>query len=984
MVKNILALRKYLSVFFWLVLHLSYAQNSIASQDFSGLTAFESFQARKYADVVGNLKSKRDLTKDEEILLYLSELKTGKSKESQIEKWLSANPKHPIAPLAKYHIGEYYFYAGDTLKSKENLKAVQATELNKRDKGSYGYIFGILMLDEAKYQNSKNLFQFSRENGFDDLRKLDYYEGYAEYHLGNNDKAFNLFDKVKSSEDFGNSAKFFLAKMRLENGEADEVIKLAQSELSDEKTITNSGFHQLIGEAYALSNQVAKADAFFERAIELHPSRPSAALYYQSGVSKFKIGNEDKAIEFLRESGIQGGEYAQLSAFQLGRLYLKKKDYENALTAYIEASASDIESIKEESYFQAASINAELAQYTQAISYAIDYLSLFKGSDKRESMQNLIAQSYLRTSNYDLAIKHLTDVGIVNETQKAVYQKVTYQKAVLSFNDGNFKESEKWFKESLRFPSENSIKDNAHYHLAEIAMRANKYDEAIIQYQNQSALNPLSNYGLGYAYFNKRQYEKAIPYFRKASLAIEVNVKNDAQVRLADCLYAIKSYQEAYKTYQSLSRSLDSPYLIFQKGMTLKSMDRGSEAIGLFKTIFNDSRYASQAKFQSGMIQFESANFQSAIDYFSQVIENHPNSTFKPEALLNRGVARKNLGDLDNAQKDYEGLLKDHMESEIAINAILGLQELQQAGLTVSVLDKYIEQYKEVNPESGSLELIEFEAAKRLYFDFEYEKAAQAFKKYLKDYPTTGNKTEATYYQADSYYRIGELEQARPIFNDLKFVRNPLTGRILNRLGEINKQLNYFPESEQAYKLLIDLNLTPKDTYNARQGLMMLYLKMGEYNDAILAADEIIKAEWKPLNAMQEAVMIKARSWLQLNESEKAEENFRLLTGEKDAYGAESNYSLGMIAYQSGDYDKSLDILFDLNANYGSYTQWVDRSYLLIARNYIEKGELFQAKATLRSIIQHSGNKDIKEEAQITLTQIEQDSIQSDSTITKD
>lgn len=984
MVKNNSALRKYLILFFGCSIQLSIAQNSITDESFAGLTAFESFQAKKYQSVIGDLKSKQVISKDEEILLLLSELKTGKGNGVGVEKWLSNNPKHPIKPLVSYHLGEYYFYQRDTLKSKKYLSGVTASELTRNDQASYGYVYGLLKLDEANYKDAKNLFGFSRKNGFSETNKLDYYEGFASYHLGDRNEALALFEKVEPNNEFGNSAKFFIAKMRLENGEADEVIAMAQTELSDDKTITNSGFHQLIGEAYALKNQVAKADAFFVRAVELHPTKPSAALFYQVGVSKFKIGNEDLAIQYLTESGIQGGEYAQLSAFQLGRLYLKKAEYEKALSAYIEAAESEDKSIKEESYFQTASLNAKLDHFSQAITYAIDYLDTFKESPRREVMQNLIAQSYLRTSNYDLAIEHLTNSGISNSTQKDVYQKVTYQKAVLSFNDGMFEEAARWFSESLKYPSNIELKNDSYYHLAEIAMKSNRYDEAISNYNKQSTISPMAYYGLGYAYYNKQQYSKAIPYFRKAAGSTDSNVSNDARVRLADCLYATKAYQEAFSIYNDLDRNVSSPYLTFQKGMALRSMDRGSDAIKIFKQLYSNNRYAAAAKFQSGMIQFESANFQEAEEYFSQVITNHSASEYLIESHLNRGVSRKNLNKLENARDDYEVILKEYIDAEIAINAILGLQELQQAGLEIRNLDRYIDQYKQANPESGSLELIEFEAAKRLYFDFAYENASNAFKKYLNDYPSSSNKAEAKYYQADSYYRIDKLEEAQPIFNELKFIRNPLTGRILNRLGEINKRLNRIKESEEAYNLLSDLNLTPKDNYNAFQGLMLLYFDNQQYNEAIKAADKIIASGWKPLNAEQEALLIKARSSLQLGNTDNANASFKSLSKSKDAFGAEANYFLGQIAFNSGEYSKSLDILFELNANYGSYTMWVDRSYLLIARNYIEMDELFQAKATLRSIIQHSKNEEVKKESEMLLIEIEQDSIQSDSTQIKD
>ena len=977
-------LRKYLVLFLGLFAHLSFGQNSITSELYSDLTAFESFQARKYQNVIGNLESKNKRTNDEDILLLLSKLKTGNGDALQVTNWLTKNPKHPIKPLANYHLGEYYFYSKDTLKSKKYLSSVKPSDLTKGDKASYGYVYGLLKLDDGKYKDAKNLFQFARKNEFTSTVNLDYYEGFSDYHLGDRDAALQGFSKVEHTEEFGSSSKFFIAKMRLEKGEIDEVIGMAQNELSDDKTITNSGFNQLIGEAYALKNEEAKADAFFERAIELHPSKPSAALYYQAGVSKFKIGNEDLAIEFLTESGIRGGQYAQLSAFQLGRLHLKKQEFDKALSAYIEASESDNEVIKEESYYQAAKINARLGNFTDAINYAADYLNTFEASEKKESMQNLIAQSYLRTSNFDLAIEHLTNTGITNRTQQEVYQKVTYQKAVLAFNDANFGESDQWFKESLKYPLDGSLKNAAYYHLAEIAMRNNRLDDAINYYKKQTVINPISHYGIGYAYYNKQQYSEAIPHFSKVGSEVDANIRLDAKVRLADCLYATKSYQLALDVYNGLTRETSSAYLTFQRGMALKSLGKGSEAISMFGNIPAESRYKGQALFQSGMIKFESANFSEAQTYFSQVINNHSNSRFVVESLLNRGISKKNMGDLNGAKEDYETIVKTHVDSEVALNAILGLQELQQSGLKVQNLDKYIAQYKDANPKDGSLEFIEFEAAKRLYFDFSYQEAAEAFGAFLTNYPGSGSKIEAQYYQADSYYRIDDLVNAKPVFEELTFVRNSYTGRILNRLGEVNKRLNSPEESEKAYKLLIDIDLTPKYTYNALQGLMFLYFDIEHYNDAITYASKIIEADWKPLNGDQEAMVFQARSWFLLGDVEKAKESYELLAETNDANGAEANYYLGLISHQAGDYEKSLDILFDLNANYGSYTQWVDKSYLLIARDYVAMDELFQAKATLRSIIQHSKNQEIKDESQKLLDSIEQNSAQTDSTQIKD
>lgn len=983
MVKNKTTLR--LPIFFVFVsaiLSIS-AQSSSTAADYTALSAFEKFQQQQYQLVIGDLRNGSSRSNDEEILLMLSELKTGKNKSNRIERWIDSNSNHPIKPMATFHLGEYYFYQNDSLKAKEYLRLTSVTDLTKQDQANYSFIYGLIQLDDHNYSKAKGLFRIARKNGYSDEVKLNYYEAYTEYHLDNVKEALSKFQNSKGSQ-FESSANFFIAKILLDQGKVDQVIELGKNEISDKSSITNSGFYQIIGEAYALKDDVSKADAYFQKAIELHPGKPSAALYYQAGVAKFKVGNENKAIEHLTNSGIQGGEYAQLSAFQLGRLYLKKKDFENALSAYIEASVSKDPEIKEESIYHTTKINAELQNFSEAINYANDYIKMYRDGKWIEEMQNLIAQSYLRTSNYDLAIEHLNSVGVRNATQQSIYQKVTFQKAQLAFNDADFVVSKKWFEESLKYDLDTELSDKSYYHLAEIAMRNNQFEKAINLYKKQSKTDALAHYGLGYAYFNTQQYQSAIPHFRNAGIVNDSKVRLDAKVRLADCLFATKSYVEALSIYNQVSGNLSSPYLSYQKALTLKNLNKLEESLRIFNTIYRSDRYGADALFQSGLIHFEAARFAESESLFGQVITKFSNNPLAIESRLNRGISRKNLEKFEGSRDDYEFILKNHIQSDASLNAILGLQELQQAGIQIKNLEGYIADYKQAHPESGSLELIEFEAAKRLYFSFSYQQAANAFDKFLNDYPNSSSSIESKYYLGDSYYRLGQLEKARVSFEDLKYVRNTYTGRVLSRLGEINRALGNTKESKEAFLLLKDLNLTPKDNYNALQGLMQLYYQNQEYNKAIEAGNEILAADWKPLNGDQEAKLTKARSQQNLGNNEIAIELYEDLSESKDAYGAEASYQLGKYEFTNGNYDKSLDILFGLNEKYGSYTEWVDKSYLLIARNYLAKEEIFQAKATLRSIIQHSDNQAVVNESKVVLNQIEGKVAIQDSTKNED
>lgn len=152
----------------------------------------------------------------------------------------------------------------------------------------------------------------------------------------------------------------------------------------------------------------------------------------------------------------------------------------------------------------------------------------------------------------------------------------------------------------------------------------------------------------------------------------------------------------------------------------------------------------------------------------------------------------------------------------------------------------------------------------------------------------------------------------------------------------------------------------------------------GDFQQAIFHANQVIQSDWKPLNAEPTAQLLKARSYLNLGEIEESRNIYKQLAGGEDHFAAEASYMVALLAYRENNYDQSLDLLFDLTARLGSYTEWIEKSYLLISENYIAKDELFQAKATLRSIIQHSQSDETKRIATEMLESIEQDNV-SDS-----
>ena len=95
----------------------------------------------------------------------------------------------------------------------------------------------------------------------------------------------------------------------------------------------------------------------------------------------------------------------------------------------------------------------------------------------------------------------------------------------------------------------------------------------------------------------------------------------------------------------------------------------------------------------------------------------------------------------------------------------------------------------------------------------------------------------------------------------------------------------------------------------------------------------------------------------------------------RDEYGAEAKYLLGEIFYLVKEYSQCNETLFALNKDFSSYTDWVGKSYLLLADSYLAMGDKFQAKGTLKSLIENFPKQDVRNLAKDKLRVIEEDEL---------
>jgi TolA-binding protein len=481
-----------------------------------------------------------------------------------------------------------------------------------------------------------------------------------------------------------------------------------------------------------------------------------------------------------------------------------------------------------------------------------------------------------------------------------------------------------------------------------------------------------TRYGLGYAHYNLEAYDNALLNFQDFVNRGNRSTPNyaDGLIRLADCYYVSKKYDEALANYTK-ARNIGSPdndYVLLQTGVISGIQRKYGESksqLTLLVQNYPKSQYRDEALFQRAQFDIEQGNSQAAIDGLGQLIRESANSKFLPYAYMRRAASYFNLKQYDKSIADYAAVLRQFPTHPLAQEVLLPLQDALTAAGKSAEFETYLAQFKKANPGNQALENIEFETGKSLYFDQQYQKAITSLNNFIAAYPSSSRLPESKYYVAESHYRLKDLTKAYPIYKDLSADPNFAFGsRVEGRMAEIEYKQGMYPDAVRSFKRLEKLATNKKEQSNAWMGLMESFYMQGQYDSADAYARIIIERGAVNASAQNKASLYLGKSAFARGDYETAKDEFlNTLNTAQDEYGAEAKYLLGQTFYLEKNYPQAFETLTGLNKDFESYEFWVGKSFLLIADVFFAQDDYFQAKATLQSLISDFPSETVKEEA---------------------
>ena len=327
-------------------------------------------------------------------------------------------------------------------------------------------------------------------------------------------------------------------------------------------------------------------------------------------LKKGEESSEDKAKEFIAISNYPA--LSQKLSYHLGEYYFKKNKLKNAITYY------------------------EMVEIDQLSDKEIADMKFHQG------------YAYFTMQQFDKA-KPLLD-AIRQLPDNANYADANYYYGFISYRERNYRDALDAFDKVKDNPAYSKI---VPFYIINIYYAQGQKDKAI-QIAEESLKKGNGFYELetkqflGHAYFEKRDFKKALPLLQEYQSKAKQTSRED-KYEISYCYYEAGQYAKAVDGFKQLSGKEDSlsqsaMYLLGDAYLKLGQKANARSAFSFCASNSSNAQQKEVSKFNYGKLSYELGYPDIALNEFKSFLEAYPNSVYRKEAqeLLANVLANTN------------------------------------------------------------------------------------------------------------------------------------------------------------------------------------------------------------------------------------------------------------------------------------------------------------------------------------------------------
>ena len=967
-----------------------YSQGLILFQNGEYGAAIESFG--QYLAAIDDPKQQKSV--DAQYYLAVSSLYAGRSDaEAKIKAFVADNPGSTWANHANF------LYANVLLNKRKYIEAlalyeqVPTASLTQVETQQLQFNMGYAYYQLENYDKALPLLQGLALNEGKYQQDAQYYYAHIQYLKGNDLEAERYFEKLKTHPVYFKTAMACLLQIHYRQGDYQSVLREGPDVVRNADKKNQGELALLVADAFYQQKDYNKALVYYTFINKSGFSRAmSRESNYQMGVCWMKTGDLKEAITNLQKVASDKDTIGQYASYYLASCYADTDQPKFARNAFYTAYAAGFDkTISEDALFNYAHLS--LIPGTDPFNEAVAQLDAFVAdnpqSDRRAEAEELAVYLLLNAQHNDEALARLEKMRQKSAELTAVYDELLYSTGIDHYQNREYDKAQACFSKILKGKQSSTRKSEATYWLAESAYAANDFSTAE-RYFNQvkntlSSSNPLAvqaEYGLGYIYYQKPNYDEAAKCFRNFIQRCDdrkTDLKSDAYIRLADCYFVDRSYEQAINYYDLATRisRRNADYALFQQGLCYGAKGKSNQKINMLDELvrtYPSTNYYDRALFEIGNTHLVYGDKRAAIAAFNRLIKERPRSSYTRQALMKVGMIYYNNNQYDQALINLKTLIQNYPNTDESREAMTIVRNIYMEQNNLNEYFSYVESSGSGQVKVTQQDSLAFANAENFFLDGRYQDAEKALKYYFQQFPNGGYTLKARHYAAECAEKVGTEEEVKTHLNYIvNQPDNDYTDDALLKLARIEYDHGNYDKAGQYYGRLANITEEPLRRVEALEGSMKSYYFLNNYDKAIEMGENLSRSKDLTAEQTNQVNHIVGKSYyMKGNYSTALQWLDRSANTDTSVYGAESAYYAAFASFKLNNLDDAENRVFNISDRFGSHEYWVAKSFILLADVYVAKDNLFQARETLRSVVDNCSIAELRTEAQNHLNQIKE------------
>lgn len=901
----------------------------------------------------------------------------------------SAESRQNQVKLA-YHLGHHYFVVSAFDQAIELLEKTDAIYLTNDENERVQFEKGVSYFSQGKFDNAKpylrSLDQVKSSPYHDDVK---YYLGFISFSEKKYGEATGFFKAIESSPAYEKIVPFYQACIAQATGNPSKAIAYAEKYLKGGDNLHQKEVELLLASAYHNTGEHAKSVALFKRVVN-QGVQLSSTHHFELGSGYYSLGQYALAIVELKPLSASNDQLAAKSMLILGNCYLQLGQKANARSAFqICASSLDDGEQLDNVRFQLAKLSLEMGYEDMAIQELNKSIQDQPSSVYAGEARSILVNYYAKTNNFRQALLLIQEGKVSAASLQAIAPRIYFGRGIELINDLQYDEADKLLAELSRYKNA-SLYPPSLFWRGEIASRRDQLQQVIRFTQEYLKVRTadlgeanLDNayYNLGYAYFDGEEYRLAAAQFDKimqSKAPLDRDFKRETTLRAADCAFMTKQIEKAKSLYLSMK---DSPgygadYAYFQLAQ-IEGAQSPERKIQLLKTAemkFPQSDLMPLITMELADTYMAEEQFDKSIPYLKRIESLVDKDDERmPESMLKMGIAYYNLNRLEESVVQYKKLIDAYPASSFAQEALESVKLLYVETGKISDYEQFLKASGRSMDQLQKDSLM-FQFVQTTYAEGNTGASRKALGDYEREFPEGLFIADVLNYKSEMLLRDKDWKNAALAFEQLagKGV-SKYQEKAWRQSGKLYFfDLKDYESAQRCFNNLASISTNAEVILEAQRGEIRSYFQLKKWNEGRQAARHILDNNASNGDDKSFAQMVlgyaeqSSQSWISSNA------NFRaVVLNNKAALAAEARYQLALNQFLSGNIDQAEQLATEAIEKSGSYEYWITKSYILIGQVFIAQKDFFNARATLKSVVDNCNITELNQEALNLLSQVE-------------